>query len=56
MAKPVEPTLVTVCNAKRGSICSICVKTGQVIHHQSLTAFMLLEHNGSMQLCTTLHF
>lgn len=35
--KAYEPTLVTICNTKRWSICSICVKMGKVIYYTELS-------------------
>lgn len=35
--KAYKPTLVTICNTKRWSICSICVKMGKIIYYTELS-------------------
>lgn len=54
--KAYKPTLVTICNAKRWGICSICVKMGKVIYYTESLWFVLLGSLSTRTACRCCHF
>lgn len=54
--KAYKPTLVTICNAKRWGICSICVKMGKVIYYTESLWFVLLGSWSTRTACRCCQF